>query len=162
MEPIFNNISLLSSNISGTSQTGPTTCAKTSSTDGGQIKNPISNKLNRRIISGIEGSYVPNFPLSILHIIVEANAVIALPLVMAIYRQLRMKRCPSTPLTAAIWRASGSPSTKKREVILRKLKALPEIFHIEIQRTPNSYYRISFGEIWESKTDKFSGRTTLT
>ena len=93
-------------------------------------------------------AFIPPLPLHIILIIVEAKAEKALPLVLAIHRQLHMTRRETTPLNAAIWKAAGSPSSRERENIIRRLKALPNIIYLEKARTPTSHYRVGRGSSW--------------
>lgn len=95
-----------------------------------------------------QGSYIPPLPVQILQAVVAADAVIALPLILAIHRQLTMSGRSDTPLNRAIWQTAGSPSHKKRSAILRKLKAIPEIILLTEARTPVSRYRVARGSAW--------------
>ena len=92
--------------------------------------------------------FVPGFPVPILKAVVSADAVKALPVVLAIHRQLTMTRREWTPLNSAVWTAAGSPSSKKREAILRDLKRLPEVVRIEPRRTTAAHYRVAKGTLW--------------
>jgi hypothetical protein len=98
-------------------------------------------------------AFIPSLPVRVVQAIVAANAEIALPLVLAVHRQLTMKKQNETALTAAIWTAAGSPSQRKREAILRKLKCLPAVIVVTKARTPTSYYRIGKGAIWSDADD---------
>jgi hypothetical protein len=92
--------------------------------------------------------YIPQFPQAVLQAVVDADAVVALPLILAIHRQLVMTKRDDTPLNEAIWRCAGSPPHKRRATILRKLKTLPNIIRIVSARTANSRYRVSRGDFW--------------
>jgi hypothetical protein len=96
------------------------------------------------------GSYVPGFPLRVLKAVVEADAILALPLVLAIHRQLCMTKRASTPLNSTVWSHAGSPSARKREVILRRLRLVPDVIALEEQRTINFRFRASKGLLWRS------------
>jgi hypothetical protein len=50
-----------------------------------------------RLVANTKPQFVPAFPLRILQAIVEADAVIVLPLVLAIHRQLIMNGREDTP-----------------------------------------------------------------
>lgn len=93
-------------------------------------------------------AFVPPFPVLVLHVIVAAGAEKALPLVLAVHRQLLMTRREWTPLNSAIWIAAGSPTDKERATILRKLKHLPDLIRIEERRTTMSRYRVARGPLW--------------
>ena len=72
----------------------------------------------------------------------------AMGLILAIHRQLTMRRRDSTPLNAAIWRAAGSPSKKRKEVILRNLAKVPDVVLLQKVRSRRGYYRVARGELW--------------
>ena len=92
--------------------------------------------------------YIPAFPKSLIQAVVDGDAVTALPLVLAIHRQLTMTNREETQLNEAIWKCAGSPSPKRREAILRKLKAIPHVIRIVEARTATAYYRVSKGRAW--------------
>jgi hypothetical protein len=92
--------------------------------------------------------YIPGFPVKVLHAIIRADAVAALPLILAIHRQLLMTKREETPLNEAIWKCAGSPSSKRREAILRKLKAVAHVIRLNATRTRTSHYSVSRGELW--------------
>jgi hypothetical protein len=94
--------------------------------------------------------FIPKFPLAILQAVVDADAVIALPLMLAIHRQLVMTKKDDTPLNEAIWRSAGSPSHKRRAAILRKIKSLPGVIQITSARTVTYHYRVSRGGLWQT------------
>ena len=95
-------------------------------------------------------AYVPAFPLRVLAAVVHANATLALPLVLATHRQLKMTKRESTPLNATLWERAGSPSPRKREAILRRLRLIPVVVGLEERRTANSRYRVSKGSLWDA------------
>ena len=105
---------------------------------------PFPNKDNKR--------FIPPFPEAVLLEIVKADAVAALPLVLAIHRQLTMKKTNETPLNEAIWKVAGNPSVKKRALILRKLKSLPQFVELIPARTALYYYRVKRGSIWDGNS----------
>ena len=80
--------------------------------------------------------------------VVDADAVAALPLVLAIHRQLAMTKREETPLNEAIWKCAGSPSPKCRESILRTLKAIPQVIRVTAVQTATTRYRVAKGEVW--------------
>jgi hypothetical protein len=96
-------------------------------------------------------SYVPRFPVRILAAIVAAKAEKALPLILAIHRQLYMTKRESTPLNGSIWSAIGSPPKEQRKAILRNLKALPGVIHLSAKQTPTSYYQVAKGPAWDGR-----------
>ena len=78
----------------------------------------------------------------------EAKAEKALPLVLAIHRQLYMTKRETTPLNVAVWKAAGSPSSLERVSIMRKLKDFPGIIRLEKDRTTTSNYRVGLVSDW--------------
>jgi hypothetical protein len=92
--------------------------------------------------------FIPAFPLRIQQALVEADAVVALPLVLAIHRQLTMTHREETPLSEGVWNSAGSPTAKKRAVILRKLKSIPKVIQITAARTRTTHYRVQKGDLW--------------
>jgi hypothetical protein len=95
-------------------------------------------------------AFVPAIPLAVLQAVVRAHAEKALPLILAIHRQLQMTRRKSTPINAAVWDAAGNPTGKRRAAILRKLKSVPPVVVVVPARTPVSYYRAARGPLWHS------------
>ena len=93
--------------------------------------------------------FIPSLPLCVIQRVVQAKAEKALPLILAIHRQLYMAKRESTPLNAAIWNAAGNPTTREREGIIRKLKSLHDIIIMEEKRTVTSRYRVGRGQIWD-------------
>jgi hypothetical protein len=90
--------------------------------------------------------------LQIIHAVVTAGAEKALPLILAIHRQLHMTYRQSTPLNSAIWRAAGSPNTKKQAAVLKKLEELPEIIRVDRRRTSLAHYRVGQGSQWGAES----------
>ena len=107
-----------------------------------------SGKQQQRIRTTKPDAYIPGFPLKVLLATVDADAVKALPLVLAIHRQLTMTRRQLTPLNGAIWKAAGNPSHKERETILAKIKMMPDVIRIECHRTATAHYRVGRGGLW--------------
>ncbi len=98
----------------------------------------------------VRAQFIPACPVRIIQAMVDADAVVALPLVLAIHRQLTSARREETPLNEAVWKISGASSARKREAILRKLKRLPELIVFRADRTPTSHYRVSKGRLWSN------------
>jgi hypothetical protein len=92
--------------------------------------------------------FVPRIPVEIVERVEQAGAMTAMGLILSIHRQLAMRRCFSTPLNAAVWRAACSPSKKLREVILGNLAKVPEIFVLERTRSLQGHYRVAKGALW--------------
>jgi len=120
----------------------------------GRSLDTLTDKELRRLeksATPTKAAYIPGFPQSIIQAIVDADAVAAFPLVLAIHRQLVVTKRKETPLNEAIWRCAGAPSAKHRESILRKLKAIPHVFPITPARTTTTHYRVAKGEMWSAQ-----------
>ena len=92
----------------------------------------------------VRAQFIPACPVRIIQAMVEADAAVALPLVLAIHRQLTSARREETPLNEAAWKIAGSPSARRREAILRKLKRLPELIVFRADRTPTGLLPVSW------------------
>jgi hypothetical protein len=92
--------------------------------------------------------YVSAFPLSVSKHCVSVGCEAALPLILAIHRQLKMTGREWTPLNKAVWVSAGDPSEKKREKILRALKRHPELVQICPRKTATSHYDVAYGSLW--------------
>lgn len=95
-----------------------------------------------------KAGYIPALPQPVLQAVIDADAVGALPLVLAIHRQLTMTKRKETPLNEAIWNCAGLPSQKRREKILRTLKTIPHVIRITAARTATTHYRVAKGKSW--------------
>ena len=101
-----------------------------------------------------EKGYVPSFPLRLIRAVVEAKAEKALPLVLAIHRQMVMTRQRSIPLSGAVWDAAGSPNRRERDTVLRNLRKLRKIYRLTVNKTMFSHYLVSQGPLWAKEDPK--------
>ena len=92
--------------------------------------------------------FIPPVPIRILERVEQAGAMTAMGLILAIHRQLTTSRRDSTPLNAAIWRAAGLPSKKRKEGILRNLAKVPDVVVLQKARSRRGYYRVARGGLW--------------
>ena len=92
--------------------------------------------------------FIPALPLNVILACVEGGHETALPLILAIHRQLTMTRREWTPLNMAIWTAAGNPPEKKRAKILSVLKARPDLIMIRPKKTTTSHYEVAYGARW--------------
>lgn len=96
--------------------------------------------------------FCPVFPLMILRVVVEEKAIKALPLIMAVHRQLHMVKKKSVPLTGVVWNASGYVSRKDKTAALQKLRKLSKVIRLIPKRqTMHSYYDVAYGSLWKQK-----------
>ena len=92
--------------------------------------------------------FIPALPLQIIKITVAAGCETALPLILAIHRQLKMTGREWAPLNKAIWVAAGDPPEKKRSKILTVLKQRPDLIQIRPKKTTTSHYEVAYGALW--------------
>lgn len=94
--------------------------------------------------------FIPAVPLRVIHACVDGGCEIALPLILAIHRQLTMTKRDRTPLNKAIWAAAGNPPEKKRARILAILRKAPELVDIQERKTSTSHYDVRYGSAWRA------------
>jgi hypothetical protein len=92
--------------------------------------------------------FIPRVPVAVVERLEQAGAMTAMGLILAIHRQLVMRRCESTPLNAAVWKAAGMPTKKRREVILRNLAKVADVIVLQEARSRQGRYRVARGELW--------------
>ncbi len=98
--------------------------------------------------------YVPPVPLAVIKACAVKGCEAVLPLVLAAHRQLTMTHREWTPLNKAVWTSAGNPSERKRERILKELKAKPEILLVRRRQTATSHYDLSYGALWDEEALK--------
>jgi hypothetical protein len=96
--------------------------------------------------------FVPPVPLAVVKACAAAGCEIVLPLVLAAHRQLAMRHCEWTPLNKAVWTSAGDPPERKREKILRELKARPDLLQFRQRKTATSHYDVALGTLWDEET----------
>lgn len=95
--------------------------------------------------------FIPPVPLRVVLACVEGGCETALPLILAIHRQLTMTRREWTPLNAAIWTAAGNPSERKRTKILASLKEQSDLILVRPKKTATSHYEVAYGALWSTE-----------
>ena len=95
--------------------------------------------------------FIPALPLGVVLACVTGGCEIALPLILAIHRQLVMTRRDWTPLNIAIWAAAGNPPEKKRAKVLAALKEHPDLIQIRPKKTTTSHYEVAYGTLWSAE-----------
>jgi hypothetical protein len=92
--------------------------------------------------------FIPALPLEVVLTCVAGGCEVALPLILAIHRQLTMTGREWTPLNKAIWAAAGNPPEKKRAKVLTVLKEQPDLIQIRPKKTATSHYEVACGVLW--------------
>lgn len=94
--------------------------------------------------------FIPSVPLAVIKMCALRECEVVIPLLLAIHRQLKMANREWIPLNKAVWASAGDPSERKRERILRVLKAQPELVQIRQRRTATSHYEVAYGVAWSA------------
>ena len=92
--------------------------------------------------------WVPHVWLLILD---EAEAMPALPLLLAISNQMRMRKKKVVLITARVWRVARGRTEGKRRAMLVALKRVPDLVSLEFQNRSWSKYRVSQGPLWNAE-----------
>jgi hypothetical protein len=92
--------------------------------------------------------FIPALPLEVVLTCVAGGCEVALPLILAIHRQLTMTGREWTPLNKAIWAAAGNPPEKRRAKVLTVLKEQPDLIQIRSKKTATSHYEVARGVLW--------------
>ena len=92
--------------------------------------------------------FIPALPLGVVLTCSAGGYEVALPLILAIHRQLTMTGREWTPLNIAIWAAAGDPPEKKRAKVLAALKEHPDLIQIRPKKTTTSHYEVAYGVLW--------------
>jgi hypothetical protein len=95
--------------------------------------------------------FVMRVPLVWLHILDEAEAMPALPLLLAISNQMKMRRKKAVLITARVWRVAAVHTEGKRRAMLAALKRVPDLVSLEFQNRSWSKYRVSQGPLWNAE-----------
>jgi len=95
--------------------------------------------------------FIPALPLGVVLTCVAGGYEVALPLILAIHRQLTMTGREWTQLNIAIWAAAGNPPEKKRAKILALLKEHPDLIQIRPKKTTTSHYEVAYGKLWSAE-----------
>lgn len=111
------------------------------------VRHPISGHVKARNKLGT-ASFVPSVPVSAVTRCVQLGIEDALPLILAVHRQLSMKKAARTPLNKHVWAAAGAPPERKRARILSLLRKAPELIELHERKTASSHYDVGYGHGW--------------
>jgi hypothetical protein len=106
--------------------------------------------------------FVDDVPLHVLHIVVAKSAHLAVPLILAAHRNMRMRGSDEVLLVRGVWEAAGySPTTDRRRwSVLAQVRNIPEIMLVEERRSPIARYLLRRGPAWaETPSLRISGET---
>jgi hypothetical protein len=100
--------------------------------------------------------YIGRVPLVWLLILDEAEAMPALPLLLAISNQMRVRKKKTVLITARVWRVARGRTEGKRKAMLAALKRVPDLVGLEFQNRSWSKYRASQGPLWGAEYPGFN------
>jgi hypothetical protein len=94
--------------------------------------------------------FIDDFPLHIVHALVDKDALHAFPLVLAAHRVMCMRRRGTIRLTRRIWEGAGYPSAKdqRRRVVLEHLRKIPNVMALIDKRAKSGRYLLRRGLLW--------------
>jgi hypothetical protein len=95
--------------------------------------------------------FVGRVPLVWLLILDEAEAMPALPLLLAIHNQMNVRRKKVVLLTARVWRVAVGRTEGKRKVMLAAIKRVPDLVSLEYRNRRGTKYRASQGPLWNAE-----------
>src|SRR6516164_8495501 len=101
-------------------------------------KDPELAELSRRMGAGeYRQFFVDDFPLHIIQAVVYANALFALPLVMAAHRLMRMRNRNIVRLSLQIWQSAGYSfaTDRQRRTAIEHVRKIPEVLILQEKRT---------------------------
>jgi hypothetical protein len=86
-----------------------------------------------------------------LRILRDAEAWSALPLLLAIYNQMIVRKKPTVSITAKVWEVAEAHTRQERRTMLAALKRIPDLVHLEYRARLASKYRASQGPLWNAE-----------
>jgi hypothetical protein len=95
--------------------------------------------------------FVMQVPLAWLQILRDAQAMTALPLLLAIDNRMIVKRTSSVSITARIWAIAEARSEQERRTMLRALERVPGLVRLEKRKRLSSWYRAHRGPLWDAE-----------
>lgn len=87
-------------------------------------------------------------PVWLLREINRARAWRALPLILAAYRRMRMRKEDSIALTEQIWAECGEPGEGGRRAVLAQIRKIPGIVVITPEHRLQWRHRLVLGALW--------------
>jgi hypothetical protein len=86
-----------------------------------------------------------------LRILRDAEAWSALPLLLAIYNQMIVRKKPTVSITAKVWEVAEAHTRQERRTMLAALKRVPDLERLEYRVRRGSKYRASQGSLWDAE-----------
>jgi hypothetical protein len=95
--------------------------------------------------------FIGRVPHVWLLILDEAEAMPALPLLLAISNQMRVKTKKAVFITARVWRVARGRTRGKRRAMLAALERVPDLVCLEYRNRQGPKYRASQGPLWNAE-----------
>jgi hypothetical protein len=92
--------------------------------------------------------FIGRVPHVWLLILDEAEAMPALPLLLAICNQMSVRRKKAVLITARVWKVARGRTGGKRKAMLAALKRVPDLVCLEYRNRQGPKYRASQGPLW--------------
>jgi hypothetical protein len=92
--------------------------------------------------------FIRRVPHVWLLVLDEAEAMPALPLLLAIGNQMNLRRRKAVLITARVWRVARGGTKAKRRLMLAALKRVPNLVCLEYRNCSGPKYRASQGPLW--------------
>jgi hypothetical protein len=95
--------------------------------------------------------FIARVPHVWLLILDEAEAMPALPLLLAICSQMTVRRKKAVLITARVWNVARGRTKGKRKAMLTALQRVPSLVRLEYRNRSGSKYRASQGPLWNAE-----------
>jgi hypothetical protein len=94
--------------------------------------------------------FVDDFPLHIIHALINEDALHAWPLVMAAHRVMCMRHRGTIRLSKQIWEGAGYPEhgDQRRRIVLDHLRKIPGVMTLIDKRAKSGRYLLRRGPLW--------------
>jgi hypothetical protein len=86
-----------------------------------------------------------------LRILRDAEAWSALPLLLAIYNQMIVRKKPAVSITTKVWEVAEAHTRQERRTMLAALKRVPDLVRLEYRDRLGSKYRAGQGPLWDAE-----------
>jgi hypothetical protein len=89
-------------------------------------------------------------PIWLLKEIKRAHAWRAFPLILAVYRRMRMRETDSVALTEQVWAECDELGQSGRRAVLAQIRKIPGIMVITSEHRLQWRYRLTLGALWDN------------
>jgi hypothetical protein len=86
-----------------------------------------------------------------LRVLKNAKAMAALPLLLAIYNQMILRKKTAVSITSRVWAVAEAYTKRDKTALLRALARVPDLVRLEYRNRLRSKYRASQGPLWNAE-----------